>query len=188
MKAFITIFTALALLITIPASAKEKTKRELKEEEAKKEKEAKAMEDAKKEYLFTAVIKPSIGDATDADVAKVKSLLSISGSFKTKEVALVDKQVVATLAVNTGRVSKSDVSRLLKDSKDTQYRIDRFEDVKPEKEKKDKDKDKPSEKKEEMKKEATKPTTPPAGTPPAVPPPSATPPAGTPPPSAPPAK
>lgn len=189
MKIFFALCTVFALLAAVPAPAKEakKTKREEKEEKAKKEKDAKAAEDAKKEILYSAVIKPLSGDATDSDVARVKGLLSVATMFKTKNVTLVDKDVVATVYINTGRLSKSDVAKMLKDGKETKYRLDRLHDIKPEKEKKDGDKekesDKPGDKKEEMKKdskdapkEAPKP-----GTPPPAP---AAPAAGTPPPAA----
>ena len=194
MKIFFALCTVFALLTAVPAPAKEakKTKRELKEEKEKKEKEAKAAEDAKKEILYSAVIKPLMGDATDSDVARVKGLLSVATMFKTKNVALVDKDVVATLYINTGRLSKSDVAKMLKDGKETKYRLDRLDDIKPEKEKKEGDKekesDKPGDKKEEMKKdskdapkEAPKPGTPPPA--PAAPAPAA-PAAETPPPAA----
>jgi hypothetical protein len=162
MKIFFALCTAFALLAAVPAPAKEakKTKREEKEEKAKKEQEAKAAEDAKKEILYSAVIKPLKGDATDSDVARVKGLLSVATMFKMKDVGLVEKDIVATIYINTGRLSKSDVAKMLKDGKETKYRLDRLVDIKPEKEKKDGDKEKetgkPGDKKEEMKKDETK--------------------------------
>lgn len=162
MKIFFTLCTAFALLAAVPAPAKEakKTKREEREEKAKKEQEAKAAENAKKEILFSAIIKPLKGDATDSDVARVKGLLSVATMFKMKDVALVEKDIVATIYINSGRLSKSDVAKMLKDGKETKYRLDRLVDIKPEKEKKDGDKEKetgkPGDKKEEMKKDETK--------------------------------
>ena len=162
MKIFFALCTVFALLTAVPAPAKEakKTKRELNEEKEKKEKEEKAAEDAAKEILYSAVIKPLTGDATDSDVARVKGLLSVATMFKTKNISLVEKDVVATLAIHTGRLSKSDVAKMLKDGKETKYRLDRLDDIKPEKEKKDGDKEKeagkPGDKKEEMKKDEKK--------------------------------
>lgn len=198
MKAFITLFTTLAMFCALPTTsfAKErpKSKREIKEEAEKKEKEAKDKEDAAKENLYTVVIKPNMGDATDADLAKIKGILSVSANFKTKEITLEDKQLVVTLSIKAGRISKADVTRLLKDSKDRPYTITRFEEVKPEKEKKDKPGDKKDDpKKEDPKKDMPKPGTPPAppapvppaapGTPPPAGTPPATPPSKTPPPA-----
>ena len=162
MKIFFALCTVFSLLVAVPAPAKEakKTKREEKEEKAKKEQEAKAAENAKKEILFSAIIKPLKGDATDSDVARVKGLLSVATMFKMKDVALVEKDIVATIYINSGRLSKSDVAKMLKDGKETKYLLDRLVDIKPEKEKKDGDKEKetgkPGDKKEEMKKDETK--------------------------------
>ena len=183
MKIFFALCTVFALLTAVPAPAKEakKTKRELKEEKEKKEKEEKAAADAAKEILYSAVIKPLTGDATDSDVARVKGLLSVATMFKTKNISLVEKDVVATLVIHTGRLSKSDVAKMLKDGKETKYRLDRLDDIKPEKEKKDGDKEKekeagkPGDKKEEMKKDEKKDPkeapkdTPKPGTPPPTP-------------------
>ena len=160
MKSLLTLLTALALLATVPVTAlaakEEKKDAKTKKEDKKKEKEKeeadkkKMMAKEKKEILYTATISSSLGDPTEADVGEVKSLLSVANAFKCKEVKLDGKQIVATLAIATGRLSKSDVSKMLKEK--SNLKVEKLDDIKPEKEKKDKDKDKADDKKEEPKK------------------------------------
>jgi hemolysin activation/secretion protein len=141
MKRLLTLTTLLAFAITAPIHAAKddkedkKSKREMKKEQEEKEKEMKKKE--KVEYLYTATISSKLGDATEKDVAEVKSQLNITTAFKCKEVKLDGKQIVATLAVESGRISKSDVNRALKEV--SNVKVDKVDEVKPEKEKKEKD-------------------------------------------------
>ena len=160
MRKFVLKFAVLALAVLIAspvwAAKEEKKDAKTKKEDKKKEKEKeeadkkKMMAKEKKEILYTATISSSLGDPTEADVGEVKSLLSVANAFKCKEVKLDGKQIVATLAIATGRLSKSDVSKMLKEK--SNLKVEKLDDIKPEKEKKDKDKDKADDKKEEPKK------------------------------------
>ena len=136
MKALFSLITVLALA-AIPLHAKD-TKAD-----AKAKKEDKAKKDEKKEMLYTATISLNMGDATEADVAEVEKALSEAKDFKCKGVKLDGKQIVATLSIDKGRLSKSAVNACLKESK--KYKVDKLDDVKPEKPKKE---DKKEEKKD----------------------------------------
>ena len=145
MKLTCLLLTALALTFNSPAMAKDK-------KEDKKDAKKGAMAE-KKEYLFTAIITPTLGEPTEGDLTVVKNILMQATEFKCKSVKLEGKEIVATLANEKGRLSKSDVARPLKEEK--RFKVSKVDDIKPEKEKKDKKDEKADEKstdkKEEMK-------------------------------------
>lgn len=151
MKLFCLLLTAFALALNSPAMAKDTKK------DDKKDAKKGAMAE-KKEYLFTATIAPTLGDPTEGDLTVVKNILMQATEFKCKSVKLEGKEIVATLANEKGRLSKSDVARPLKEEK--RFKVNKVDDVKPEKEKKDDKKDEKkddkaapaaTDKKEEMK-------------------------------------
>jgi hypothetical protein len=137
MKLFCLLLSVFALALTVPADAKD-AKKDAKKGDKKEE---------KKEMLYTAVITPNLGNATEANVTEVKALLLQAADFKCKEVKLEGKEMIATLAIEKGRLSKSMVSKPL--GKD--FKVGKVDDVKPEKEKKEKADPKKDDKKEEMK-------------------------------------
>ncbi len=139
MKPLCLLLTVFSLALSVSAEAKEEKKGAMKEE--------------KKELIYTAVITPATGVATEADVAELKNKLSLATGFKCKDVVLQGKELIATLAIPQGRLGKSDVSKPLKD---TRFKVGKVDDVKPEKEKKA-DPKKEEMKKDEMKKDEVKP-------------------------------
>ncbi|MBP7948772.1 MAG: hypothetical protein KA004_03885 [Verrucomicrobiales bacterium] len=163
MKHLITAITALAFISSAPLFAKEekadkpdRKERKEKKEKEKEEKEKKKEEGRKgekKETLYEAIIVLVSGEPTEADAEEAKNCLSTTTEFKTKEAKLEDKKIHVTLAVDTGRLSKSAVSRALKSA--PKFKVEKLDDVKPDKEKKE-DKDKDKEKKEEGKEEPKK--------------------------------
>lgn len=154
MKPIITMLTALAFFATVPANAKEekpeKKDAKTKREEKKKEEADKKKSKEKEEILYTATFTTSVGEATEADTTTLKGQLLMSTLFNTKEVKLDGKNLVATLAIKSGRLSKSDVAKAVKE-KGT-YKVEKVDDIKPEKEKKSKDGDKDADKEKDMKK------------------------------------
>jgi hypothetical protein len=137
MKLFYVLLTAMAMVLTVPTDANA----------AKKDAKKDAKKEEKKEMLYTAVITPNLGSATEAQVTEVKALLMLASDFKCKDVKLEGKEIVATLSVDKGRLSKSIVSKPL--GKD--FKVGKVDDVKPEKEKKDKKDPKADPKKDEKK-------------------------------------
>ncbi len=139
MKLFCLLLSVIALALTVPADAKD-AKKDAKKGDKKEE---------KKEMLYTAVITPNLGNATEASVTEVKALLLQASDFKCKEVKLEGKEMIATLAIEKGRLSKSMVSKPL--GKD--FKVGKVDDVKPEKEKKEKNDPKADPKKDDKKEE-----------------------------------
>ncbi len=137
MKQLCLLLALCSLALSVPAIAKDEKK------DAKKA----AMKEEKKDLIYKAVITPATGVATEADVAELRNLLGLALDFKCKDVALEGKEIIATLAIPTGRLGKSDVAKPLKGSR---FKVGKVDDVKPEKEKK------ADPKKEEMKKEEPK--------------------------------
>lgn len=157
MKPFTTLLAAFSILAAVPVHAADKKDDKAKKEDKgkkddKKDDKKDEKKDWEKETLYTATISTTTGEAKESDMSEVKSLLMTSSAFKCKDVKLEDKSVVATLSVgkDKGRLSKSDVNRILKDK--PVYKVDKLDEVKPEKEKKeDKKADKKDEKKDEKK-------------------------------------
>jgi hypothetical protein len=138
MKPIYLLLTLFSLALPLSVEAKEEKK------DAKKG----AMKEEKKEILYTAVITPATGVATEGDLAELKNLLGQATGFKCKGVVLEGKEMIASLAIPQGRLGKSDVAKPLKDSR---FKVGKVDDVKPEKEKK------ADPKKEEVKKDEAKP-------------------------------
>lgn len=145
--------TVLALA-TAPAFASSKDdKKEKKDKKEERNKKDDKKDEKKKEVTYVATISVTEGEAKEDDTAEVSACLKEAKNFKCKEVKLDGKQLVATLTVEKGRLSKSDVTACLKEKK--KYKVDKLDDVKPEKEKKEDKKDK-EEKKDEKKDEEKK--------------------------------
>lgn len=147
MKTITTLLAAFSILAAVPchAAAKKDDKKD-----AKSKKEDKNKKDDKewdKENLYTVSVTTTTGEPTEADMSAVKTEFMTATAFKCKDIKLDGKEIVATLSTGKekGRLSKSDVARMLKEK--PTYKVAKLDEVKPEKEKKDKKDDKKEEKK-----------------------------------------